>query len=314
MKRASRGEASIHIDASGGSLAHHVNEEGRGMTDTTTPNADTIRWWADHEGPHYVAEGERYDLMLRGFSDAMLNAAELRPGERALDVGCGIGSTTIEAADRVRPGGAVVGVDVSSPMLSLARQRAQAAEATDVAFVEADAQVHGFGEASFDAVISRNGLMFFDDPDAAFANLGRALRPGGRIAFVVPQGPDHSEWVMAAGVAAAPHIGVPQGLAPDAPGPYGLADPDRTRAILERAGFTSITIESLTLPMRIGADVDDAVAFLRSLPRVAELFAAARTDEQQAAIDAVREALAPYAGPDGVVTHDNGEWLVIARH
>lgn len=282
------------------------------MTDSTTANADVIRWWAEQEGPHYVAEAERYDAMLGGFSDAMFDAAELRPGERVLDVGCGNGATTIEAATRVRPSGAALGVDVSPPMLAFARRRAQAAGATGAEFVRADAQSHAFDPASFDAVISRNGLMFFGDPDAAFTNLARALRPGGRIVFVAPQGPDRSEWIMAAGAAAAPHIGIPQGLVPDAPGPYGLANPDRTRAILERAGFTGITLEPLTRPMRIGADVDDALGFLRSLPRVAELFAAAPPDARDAAIDAAREALAPYAGPDGVVTHDNGEWLVIA--
>lgn len=283
------------------------------MNDTTTPHAALIQWWADQEGPHYVAEVERYDSMLQGFDDALFDAVRLRPGERVIDVGCGTGTTTLEAARRVRPGGSAVGIDVSPPMLRLARERARAAGANDIAFVEADAQVHVFDEGGFDAVISRNGLMFFDDPDAAFAHLARALRPGGRIAFVAPQGADHSEWVMVAGVAAAPHIGIPSGLEPGTPGPYGLADPDRTRAILDRAGFADIAVESVIRPMCIGVDVDDAVAFLRSMPRVTELFATAPLDEQQAAIDAVREALTPFSGPDGVMTHDNGEWLVTAR-
>jgi SAM-dependent methyltransferase len=283
------------------------------MSSTAAPNTEVIRWWAEAEGPHYVTEAERYDDMLRPFSDAMLDAAELQPGERVLDIGCGNGSTTIEAATRVRPGGAVVGVDVSPPMLAFARKRATAANLTEAEFVQADAQVYALDGASFDAVISRNGLMFFEDPDAAFVNLARALRPGGRIAFVAPQGPDRSEWIMAAGVAAAPHIGVPQGLAPNAPGPYGLADPDRTRAILERAGFTDIKLEELIRPICIGADIEDALAFIRSMPRVADLFAAAPTDKQHAAVDAVREALRPHESADGVVMHDNGEWLVTAR-
>lgn len=282
------------------------------MTDTTTPNAEVIRWWAQMEGPHYVTEAARYDTMLEPFSDAMFEAANLQPGDRVLDVGCGTGATTIEAAMSVRPDGVAVGVDVSPPMLAVARERATSTGATEAEFVQADAQVHAFEEASFDALISRNGLMFFGDPDAAFANLARALRPGGRIAFVAPQGLDRSEWIMAAGLAAAPHIGIPQGIDPNAPGPYGLADPDRTHAILERAGFTRISIESLIRPMRIGTDVDDALGFLRTMPRVAELFAAAPLDKRSAATDAVRAALAPYAGEDGVVMHDNGEWLVSA--
>lgn len=283
------------------------------MTGTAIANADTIRRWSTEEGPHYVAEADRYDRMLAGFGDALLDAAGLRAGERVLDIGCGTGAVTLAAAPRVQPGGTVMGIDVSPPMLELARRRVRASGLGNVELVEADAQVHAFPEGGFDVAISRNGLMFFDEPETAFANLARALRPGGRIAFVAPQGPDRSEWVMAAGAAVAPHIGIPPGLEPNTPGPYGLVDPDRTRRILEGAGFTDIEVDSLILPMWIGTDVDDALGFLSSLPLVSPLFAAASPDVRQAAIDAGREALAPFAGPDGVVTHDNGEWLVVAN-
>jgi SAM-dependent methyltransferase len=280
---------------------------------TGTANGDEIRYWAQVEGPHYVAEADRYDILMHGFSEALLDAAGLRSGERVLDIGCGTGSITIEAARRVGPDGAAVGVDVSPPMLDLARRRSTASRIDQVDFRRADAQTHSFEDARFDAVISRNGLMFFDDPDAAFANLARALRPGGRLAFVAPQDMAHSEWVMAAGAAAAPHVGAPQGLAPNTPGPYGLSDPDRTRSILAGAGFVDVTIEAVTRPMRIGDDVEDALRFILSMPRVEAVFAAAPSDKQAAAVGAARVALAPYAGPDGVVTHNNGEWLVTAR-
>lgn len=282
------------------------------MRSTTTPNAETIRWWAQREGPHYVKEAERYDDMLAEFTDALLEAADLQPGERVLDVGCGNGDTTLKASALIRPGGAVVGVDPSPPMLALARQRATSAAATEAEFVVADAQVHAFDQHRFDAVISRNGLMFFEDPEAAFANLAHALRPSGRIAFVAPEGPDRSEWIMAAGVAAAPHIGIPQGLTPNRAGPYGLADPDRTHTILEKAGFTGIQIRALTRPMRIGTDVDDALGFVCTIPRVADLLAAAPTDKQRAAVGAARKALLPYVTTVGVVMHNNAEWLVTA--
>jgi SAM-dependent methyltransferase len=282
------------------------------VTPRPTPNVDTIRWWAQNEGPHYVAEKDRYDDLLSAFNDVLFDAADLQPGERVLDVGCGTGATTIEASTRVRPAGALLGIDVSPPMLTVARKRAAAAGVPEAAFVEADAQVHRFDDGSFDVVISRNGLMFFDDPPSAFANLARALHAGGRIAFLAPEGPHRSEWIMVAGVAAAPYIGIPQGLGPNTPGPYGLADPDRTRTILDEAGFNDIRIEAVTRPMRIGTDVDDAIDFIRTMPRVVELLAAAPTDDQQAAIGAVRDALEPYVSETGVVMHNNGEWLVTA--
>ena len=173
--------------------------------------------------------------------------------------------------------------------------------------------MHPFGDGRFDVVISRNGLMYFDDPDAGFANLARALRRGGRLAFTAPQGFDRNEWIMVAGAAAAPHIGMPEGVAAGAPGPLGLADPDRTTRVLEGAGFTEVTLEDLTVSMRIGDDVEDALSFIRSIPFVRDLLAAAPAPQQNAAVDAVRTALAPYGGPDGVITHNNGVWLVTAR-
>jgi SAM-dependent methyltransferase len=283
------------------------------MASATTRNAGWIKRWATDDGRHYVDEADRYDNLNGPGGDAMLDVADLQSGERVLDVGCGSGATTIEAARRVQPGGAAVGIDVSPPLLALARERAAAAGAGAAEFIEADAQVHPLGDGPFDVVISRNGLMYFDDPDSAFTNLARALRSGGRLAFTAPQGLDRNEWIMVAGAAAAPHIGMPEGIAPGAPGPLGLADPDRTTRILEGAGFTEVTLEDLTLPMRIGDNLDDALSFIRSIPFVHDLLAAAPAPQQDAAVDAVRAALAPYAGPDGVVTHNNGVWLVTAR-
>ena len=159
----------------------------------TTPTTDWTKRWQELEGQHWVREAERYDTIVGEFGDAMLDAADLKQGERVLDVGCGNGATTIEAAQRVRPGGVAVGIDLSAPMLGLASQRAAAAGATETEFVRDDAQVHAFTAGEFDAVVSRFGVMFFDDPEAAFANLGRAVRRGGRLAFVAWQGIERSQ-------------------------------------------------------------------------------------------------------------------------
>lgn len=194
----------------------------------TVANEEQIRWWNEDEGPHWVTEAERYDAINGAFGEAMLEAAALQPSERVLDVGCGNGATTIEAAKRVRPGGAAVGMDVSAPMLDLARRRATSAEVSEAEFLHADAQVHDFVEGDFDVVVSRHGLMFFDDPDLAFANLARALRPDGRMVFVAPQGLERAEWIMAAGSAGgSPHRHAAGGQPrPARPARVGRSQPD----------------------------------------------------------------------------------------
>jgi ubiquinone/menaquinone biosynthesis C-methylase UbiE len=156
------------------------------------PNAQQVQNWAE-AGHHWVAEAERYDRMLRPWGDAVLDAAAPAAGERVLDVGCGTGATTLAAAARVAPGGHAVGVDLSPPMLSLARDRAGRQGIENVSFVEDDAQIADFQPGEFDAAVSRFGVMFFADPAAAFANIRGAMRTGGRLAFACWQDLAHNE-------------------------------------------------------------------------------------------------------------------------
>jgi SAM-dependent methyltransferase len=275
-------------------------------------NREQWDYWTA-EGEHWVREADRYDAMNSGFGAAMLDAADLQPGERVLDVGCGNGATTISAAQRVAPTGTVVGIDLAQAMLSLARQRADQASCDNVEFLEADAQVHPFEAGGFDAVISRFGTMFFEDPEAAFTNLRRALRPGGRLAMVCWQDVLHSEWIIVPGGAAAEHVGIPDFGPPGSPGPFALADHERLRGILEVGAFRDIAIQEITKPMRIGDDADDAIGFITSLELVRnDLFAGKPEDKIQAAVDAAREALRAYETPQGVLMN-GGAWLVAAR-
>lgn len=266
----------------------------------------------DREAELWVREAERFDAMNGAFGRAVLEAAQLHPGERVLDVGCGNGATTLDAGRQLSPGGEAVGVDIAAPMLKLARSRADAAGLSNVQFLEADAQTHEFEKGEFDVVISRFGVMFFEDPVAAFTNLGHALGSGGRLAIACWQDVLQSEWTAVIGGAAAAHLGFPDFGTPGAPGPFSFANSERLEQTVSSAGFPEITIEAITKPMWMGDDAEDVTTFFTSLEIVREWFGGKPQEKVDAAIDAVREALAPYVGPQGVVMSGTA-WLLTAR-
>jgi SAM-dependent methyltransferase len=239
--------------------------------------------------------------------------AALQPGERVLDVGCGCGDTTVELARRVAPGGSVLGIDISAPMLARARQHA-AAEGVTARFELADAQTQALPPASVDVLFSRFGVMFFADPVAAFTNLRGALRRGGRLAFVCWQSLPENPWMFVPLGAALQHLPPPPLPAPDAPGPFALADATRVRAILERAGFRDVGSESVNETLRIGAGggLGETVEFMLQMgPTAAALREAADPTLMPRVTDAVREALAPYVTPRGIYM-PSASWIVTA--
>ena len=286
----------------------HANEDFLPTSDEV--NRAQREYWAAEGARQYQDYGDTNEALFAPFGQALLDAARLRPGERVLDVGCGYGTLTIEAAERVAPSGRTVGVDISAAMLEPARQRVATAALDNVELLQADAQVHAFETGSFDTVISRFGTMFFEDPEAAFSNLARALRPGGGLVFVCWQEPLKNEWIAAAFGALATLLGrVPDLGPPGAPGPFAFADGDRLTQLLTTGGFSALTLETVTRPVRIGHDLDDAAGFTMSLPQGQQLFAGAPENEVAAAVAALRAAYAPYAGAHGVVMHATA-WLV----
>ncbi|MFF1924250.1 class I SAM-dependent methyltransferase [Streptomyces sp. NPDC058221] len=226
----------------------------------TIVNTEQAQAWNGYEGAHWARNQDRWDAVNGGFDQPLLDAAAIGERDRVLDVGCGAGQTARLAARRAA-GGRVLGVDLSAPMLERARETAAKEGVGNVMFERADAQVHPFEPGGFDVATSRFGVMFFGDPVAAFANIGRALRPGGRLAFICAADAGDNEWIQAI---AALRKNLPLGGFGEAGGPgmFSLADPGRIRAVLSSAGFTDVS------PLRVeayggwGRDAEDAAAFL----------------------------------------------------
>ena len=204
----------------------------------------------------------------------------------------------------------MTGLDLSAPMLEVARRRAEE-QGIDVDFVQGDAQTASFDQP-FDVVVSRFGVMFFDDPEAAFANLAKAARPGGRLCFVCWQEMFANEWIAVPAMAMVAHVGIPELPEPGAPGPFALADAQRTRSLLESAGWSEVTVEEHKDGMRMGRDPEDVVAFMLSDEMGRRLVEGKDPEAVQAGTEAALEALRPYATPEGVVL-GGAYWLVTAR-
>jgi SAM-dependent methyltransferase len=278
-------------------------------------NAEQIRYWNELAGPRWVAQQALLDAQLADLGAHAIGRAAVAAGDAVLDVGCGCGATALELARRVGDTGSVLGVDISAPMLALARQRAAQAGARKLRFELADAQTHQFACEGNDVVFSRFGVMFFADPVAAFANLRRTLKRGGRLAFVCWQALPLNPWMALPLGVIAQHVALPPPPAPDAPGPFSFASRERVAGILERAGFGDIVIEPVVEQLSLGGtiDLDQAVDFVLTLGPAATLLRDAPPDVRRRTAAAVRDALAPFHGPGGV-RMDSAAWIVRARY
>jgi SAM-dependent methyltransferase len=277
------------------------------------PNAEQIRYWNDVVGPEWVALESVLSAQLRPLGLRALERLGVRPGERVLDIGCGGGETTAEIARRVGPSGRVLGVDISEPLGVVARRHTAEFSHADIRI--ADAQTTEFEPESFNAMFSRFGIMFFSDPDAAFSNLRRALRPDGRMTFICWRDLSENPWMALPAMATAQHLPLKR-PEPNAPGPFAFANVDRVRGILERTGFVQIQHEPLDEPVCLaeGQSLDAAITFVM---RLGPSGAALRENPVEPVVveairSSIREALAPFSSPRGVVM-PSGTWIVSAQ-
>jgi SAM-dependent methyltransferase len=281
-------------------------------------NTEQRENWNGMSGDAWVRTQEQHDIMLEPWARVLAGTAAVERGEHVLDVGCGCGATTLDAAGRCGPTGRAVGVDLSEAMLARARERATEGGLDNTRFVVGDAQVDDLTEdgVPYDVVISRFGVMFFDDPVAAFANMAAATRPGGRLAMVVWTPMPDQEWLVVPAAAAMQHLGGFSEVVgnEDVPGMFGLASPDRIGEVLGAAGWSDVGTEQHRRRFAISGrgGLDDAVTFLRESGQGRAMFADADPDAAQRAVEAIRASLEPYVTPNGVEMAGS-VWAVTAR-
>jgi SAM-dependent methyltransferase len=279
---------------------------------TTGENLEQAAFW-EELAPSWLRAEHHSEKVAGTFGRQAIERLAPTPGQRVLDIGCGSGPTTIELAREVGPAGEAVGADISPTLVAAAQQRAESAGVANASFVVADAQRDELGQAAFDAVFSRFGVMFFADPDQAFARLRRALRPGGSLGFVCWQDLFANEWMFVPGSAVIAVTGVfPPMPEPGQPGPFSLADPDRVNGLLTATGFTDIQIdpinETVVLPE---ADVASMASLSQSVGPVREALRQVDDETRHQVAAAVTEALEAKV-VDGELRLSAGALLVTA--
>ena len=256
---------------------------------------------------HRVRLAELFDAEVRPHNERFRAATSVGPHDRVLDIGCGTGQSTREAA-KAAVAGSVLGVDVSAQALDLARRLGQEEGLRNISFLQADAQVHRFEPSWFDLCISRFGVMFFADPVAAFGNIGLAVRPGGRLVLLVWQGREQNEWAVTFREALAPGRDVP---VPPELDPFSLADPVAVEAILTAAGFDDIGLTDVSEPVYYGPDTDTAYDLVLGLREPKAMLADLSAEQADLALGRLRAALAAHHTGSGVY-FDSRAWIITA--
>ena len=276
-------------------------------------NLAQAEYWNGAAGRRWRDRQDHQDEVLKPVSERLIAAADPKPGERVIDVGCGCGATTIDLAMRVAPGGEVLGLDISEPMLERARERTP--PNLPARFVLADATVHEMAPGSVDLVVSRFGVMFFANPALSFANLRRGLRPGGRLAFACWREAKQNPWMIAPLREAAKHAPPLPEVGPEDPGPFAFADEARVRLILSEAGFADIVVapQDLDLDIAIGRGLDAAVEGALAIGPTSRMLDGQSEAVRAAAAADIRAALAARMVGESVPL-GAAIWIVTARN
>jgi SAM-dependent methyltransferase len=285
---------------------HKRRERGTVMVMPPKPepaaNADQVEFWNSASGQRWVTYQDALDQRLVPLTEQLIERAGVRHGEAIIDVGCGAGTTTLQLAAATGAHGSVLGIDISEPLLAAARRRVLGTGCANVRLVQADAQTHRFERACHDLVVSRFGVMFFDDPVRAFANLLSALRPGGRLAFVSWGGLKANPWFLLPLEVGIPRLGAPEPQPPRAPGPLALSEPDYINDVLTGAGFVQVRIEPVATHLSGARSTREEAELMSMFGPLSRLLRERGADEATAAVlvAELAERLTPYMTPDGV--------------
>jgi SAM-dependent methyltransferase len=266
--------------------------------------------WNNGTGRRWLDRHDAVDRQITPFGLRAIDRADVQSGQRVLHVGCGCGETTLELARRVGASDFVTGIDISGLLTEVARRLANGSKVSNVRFESADAQTFPFPPRSFDLVFSRFGIMFFDDPEAAFSNFSQALHPSGRLSFVCWPTPPDNHFMTIPITAASRHVALAQPGDPEAPGPFVFADPERVKRILSRAGFGEIETDRVIEKVG-GGTLDETSHMLLELGPVNAIAEEIDEATRAAILADIRSALAPFES-EGRVSLDATAWLVMA--
>lgn len=281
---------------------------------TASENHEAQRvYWDGAGGDKWIRRAADVDINVAPAQAAAIEAADIRAGARVLDIGCGCGGSTLAIAERAGAGGRVIGIDISQAMIAQARRVSR--DVGHVEFRVADASRDDFGEARFDRMFSRFGVMFFGDPPGAFAHLRGALKPDGKLVFVCWRAVVENPWMYLPFNAVCKHAPRPPRPGPEDPGPFSFAAPERVSRILTQAGFADPEFAKFDwdMDLALGKGLDAAVESAATIGPASAALTDQPSEVRAAAIAQLRSELAPHARPDGRVPLAAAVWIVTAR-
>lgn len=271
------------------------------MAEQKPVNADQAEFWESTTGAQWVEMQDSIDRLLSGVLEHLLTRADVKPGQSVLDIGCGTGASVLALCDLVGPRGSVEGLDISSQMLARARQRVQASGHGSARLTQADAQVHGFEPRAFDQAVSRFGVMFFEDTVAAFANIAKAVKPGGRMTFASWGPMPRNPWFSVPREAAIAQLGEVPPVDPNAPGPMAFNDTDRVLGLFRQAGLPDARAEVVNVPLYPQGDLETVSKIASSIGPASRIMRAkgGTPADAQAIADRVAVEFEKYMTPQG---------------